>query len=132
MACITQPTLKTLVLNERSQSTFENSVASNDDAWNSHDWTRRRIEIEPGKPLLHHRCTRCRRDIVEEVSTGERYAVHVSAFRFDRLSDEITARWLIETCAKSQPASDDDDRTRFHPAGPPGAPTKRGNRAGKK
>jgi hypothetical protein len=124
--------LKTRVLNERSRSAFENSVASNDDAWNSHDWTRRRIEIEPGKPLLHHRCTRCRRDFVEEVSSGERYAVHVSAFRFDRLSDEITARWLSEPCPKSQTASDEDDRTRFHSAGTPGAATGRGNRAGKK
>ena len=47
----------------------------------------RRIEIEPGKPLVQRHCSRCRRDFVEDPATGERYAVYVSVFRFRKLPD---------------------------------------------
>ena len=71
------------------------------DEWNSHSWARakgRRIEIEPGKPLIQHRCSRCRREFVEDPTSGERYAVYVSVFSFRRLPDLITKRWLSELC----------------------------------
>ena len=71
------------------------------DEWNSHSWARakgRRIEIEPGKPLIQHRCSRCRREFVEDPTSGERYAVYVSVFSFRRLPDLITKRWLGELC----------------------------------
>ena len=71
------------------------------DAWNSHKWSTakgRRIEIEPGKPLVPRRCSRCRRDFVEDPATGERYAVYVSVFSFRKLPDLITKQWLSELC----------------------------------
>ena len=72
-----------------------------DEAWNSHKWSDapwRQIEIEPGRPLTQHRCSRCRRDFVEDTSTGERYAVYVSAFSFRRLPDLVSRQWLRELC----------------------------------
>ena len=48
------------------------------DGWASHKWSSphgRRIEIEPGKPLVQHYCSRCKRDFAEDPSSGERYAV---------------------------------------------------------
>jgi hypothetical protein len=73
----------------------------NRDAWNSHDWTSatgRKVEVEPGKPLVQHHCARCRRDFVEDTPTGERYAVYVSVFSFRKLPDPISKRWLDERC----------------------------------
>ena len=69
--------------------------------WNSHQWSRaqgRRLEIEPGKPLVQHQCSRCRRNFVDDRLSGERYAVYVSVFSFRRLPDLITKQWLGELC----------------------------------
>jgi hypothetical protein len=69
--------------------------------WNSHQWSSaegRLVEIEPGKSLIQHHCSRCRRDFVEDPPTGERYAVYASVFRFRKLPDSITRRWLGELC----------------------------------
>ncbi len=71
------------------------------DAWNSHKWSSargRQIEIEPGKPLIQHHCSRCRRDFVEDQQSGERYAVYVSVFRFRKLPDLVTEQWVGELC----------------------------------
>ena len=71
------------------------------DVWNSHSWSSsqgRRIEIEPGKPLIQYHCSRCRRDFVEDPPSGERYAVYVSVFRFRKLPDLIAKRWVEELC----------------------------------
>ena len=71
------------------------------DAWNSHKWSSaqgQRTEIELDKPLSHHRCSRCKRDFVEDPSTGERYAIYVSVFRFGKLPDLISKQWLRELC----------------------------------
>ncbi len=54
-------------------------------AWNSHKWS-------------SARCSRCRRDFVEDALTGERYAVYVSVFSFRRLPDPISSQWLAEPC----------------------------------
>ncbi len=62
------------------------------DEWNSHRRASakgRRVGIEPGKPLIQNHCTRCRRDFVEDPTSGERYAVYVSVFSFRRLPDLI-------------------------------------------
>jgi hypothetical protein len=56
------------------------------------------VEIESGKPLIQHRCSRCKRDFVEDASTGERYAVYVSVFSFRRLPDPVSRQWLGEPC----------------------------------
>ena len=71
------------------------------DLWNSHQWSTlrgRRVEIEPGKPLIQHHCSRCERDFVDDTPSGERYAVFVSVFTFRRLPEVITKRWLGELC----------------------------------
>ena len=73
----------------------------NGDAWNTHNWSSaegRKVEIEAGRPLIQRHCSRCRRDFVEDPATAERYAVHVSVFRFDRLPDSVSKRWIGEMC----------------------------------
>jgi hypothetical protein len=70
-------------------------------AWNSHNWSDgkgRKVEIEPGQTLIQHHCSRCRRDFVEDLPSGERYAVYVSVFNFRRLPELITKRWIGELC----------------------------------
>jgi hypothetical protein len=69
------------------------------DAWNRHNWSGgRRVEVEPGKSLIQHRCSRCGRDFVEDGQTGERLAVFVSIFSFKKLPESISKRWLGELC----------------------------------
>jgi hypothetical protein len=86
------------------------------DAWNSHQWSSiqgRRVEVDPGKPLVHHQCSRCRRDFVEDSSTGERYAAYVSVFRLRRLPDLITRQWLAELCPGAPLPYDVEVRSRL-------------------
>jgi len=44
-------------------------------AWQSHAWIARQLELQPGTPLVQHICANCGRNFVEEIATGERYAV---------------------------------------------------------
>jgi hypothetical protein len=82
--------------------------------WNTHDWSISRLELVPGQPIIHQVCRECRRGFVEEVSTGELYSVYASIFRFYRLSDEVTARWLSEKCPAERLSADQADmQTRF-------------------
>jgi hypothetical protein len=84
--------------------------------WNTHCWIGRRLALAPGQPLIQRVCNDCARAFVDECSTGERYAVHVSIFKVHRLSDEVTSRWLTEQCPDQRLAGDDADRqTRFIP-----------------
>jgi hypothetical protein len=86
------------------------------DAWNSHKWSNaqgRRVEINPGKPLLQHHCSRCRRDFVEDPATGERSAVYVSVFQFRKLPDLITKQWLSELCPGAPLPYDIEVRSRL-------------------
>jgi hypothetical protein len=84
--------------------------------WTTHCWIGRRLVVAPGQPLIEHVCNDCERAFVDECSTGERYAVHVSIFKVHRLSDEVTSRWLSEQCPTHAPAGDEADRrTRFIP-----------------
>ncbi len=88
----------------------------NHDAWNTHNWTSaegRKVELEPGKPLIQHHCSRCRRDFVEDPQAGERYAVHVSVFRFRRLPDSVTKRWIGEMCPGAPLPQDMEMHTRL-------------------
>jgi hypothetical protein len=89
---------------------METSLSS----WNTHVWFSRRLKLVPGQPLIQQDCHECGRAFVDECSTGERYAVHVSIFRLHRLSDEVTSRWLSEKCPAEPLMADDADRqTRF-------------------
>src|ERR1700687_1083455 len=89
-------------------------METNLSSWNTHDWFGRRLKLVPGQPLIQQDCHECGRAFVDECSTGERYAVHVSIFKVHRLSDEVTARWLSEKCpAESLMADDADRQTRF-------------------
>jgi hypothetical protein len=90
------------------------------DFWLSHKWTsvRGRSLAIAGKTLRQFKCRHCRRDFVQETGSGERYAVHVSMFGFDRLADEVTDRWLKQPCPHTAPRSDDDDRLTRHAAAP--------------
>jgi len=84
--------------------------------WNTHCLTSRRLVLAPGQPLIQRVCNDCARAFVDECATGERYAVHVSIFKLHRLSDEVTSRWLSETCPAQRVAGDEADRqTRFIP-----------------
>jgi hypothetical protein len=83
--------------------------------WNSHQWSSaqgRDVEIEPGKTVIQHHCSRCRRDFVE-APTGERYAVYVSVFRFRKLPDLITRQWLSELCPGAPLPYDIEIRTKL-------------------
>jgi hypothetical protein len=87
------------------------------DTWNSHNWSSaqgRRVEIRPGKQLIQHHCFRCLRDFVEDPSAGERYAVHVSVFTFQRLPDAISDQWLAEPCPGAAPAFDSEVRSQLN------------------
>jgi len=84
--------------------------------WNSHCWIGRRLVLAPGQPLIQRVCSDCGRAFVDDCSTGERYAVHVSIFKIHRLSDEVTARWLSQQCPAQRLAGDEADRgTRYIP-----------------
>ncbi|MDO8433190.1 MAG: hypothetical protein Q7S58_12345 [Candidatus Binatus sp.] len=80
------------------------------DPWNTHEWYNRRLEIQPGKPQMQRYCIRCGRNFVDDLWCDERYAAHAAIFHFERLADEVTARWLIEPCPGTHLPSDDDDR----------------------
>ena len=71
------------------------------DGWDSHNWSSvqgRRVEIEPGNSLIQRHCSRCGRDFIEDSSSGQRYAVCVSGFGFQKLPEPITKQWLGELC----------------------------------
>ena len=81
--------------------------------WDSHNWSKRRVEIEPGKPVIQHHCSRCARDFVEDTPTGERFAVYVSVFRFRKLPEPITKQWLAELCPGAPLPYDIEIRSRL-------------------
>jgi len=84
--------------------------------WNTHCWIGRRLVLAPGQPLIQRVCSECGRAFIDECSTGERYAVHVSIFKLHRLCDEVTMRWLSQGCPAQRLAEDEADRqTRFIP-----------------
>jgi hypothetical protein len=85
--------------------------------WNSHRWA---IMI-PGIRPVRHACRHCRRTFVDDDRTGERYAISGGMLRFERLSDEVTSRWLDGFCPGRPLLGDEDDlKTRF--GAPPSEP----------
>jgi hypothetical protein len=83
-------------------------------AWNTHDWDIRQVELTPGVTADQHTCRQCARHFIREKPTGSSYAIHIGLRQFDRLSEQVTSRWLSEPCAGVVSAKDiDDQRTRF-------------------
>ena len=82
--------------------------------WNTHLWLAapRPIVIEFGQTVIQHRCARCGRDLVTNTSSGSLIAVFVSAISFHQLSDEVTERWLGESCPGRRLSSDEEDRSK--------------------
>jgi hypothetical protein len=85
------------------------------ESWPTHRWIPplgRVLEIE-GQSLRHFRCEACKRDFVEEMESSERNAVNVGSFGFERLSDEMTDRWLRTPCRGNRPVDDEEDRQKI-------------------
>ncbi len=83
-------------------------------AWDTHDWTSRGLEALPHQRIVHRVCGACGRGFFDQFPSGERYAVYDSVFRFHRLSDEVTSRWLSDQCPAERLVADEEDRrTRF-------------------
>lgn len=84
----------------------------------THNWDQpggRRLELQPGKILIHWRCTICRRSFVHDLTAQEWYAAFPRVLDFERL-DGVTQRWLAEECSGHyQPADEQARKT-------PGAP----------
>jgi hypothetical protein len=80
----------------------------------SHIWLLadgRKLEFEPGKPLVHRLCTTCQRNFVYDVAAKEWYAAYPRMFDFDRL-DAVSQRWLSEACPGRYLPSDEEARKR--------------------
>jgi len=73
----------------------------------------------PDQRLVHRVCGVCGRGFLEEFPSGERYAVYDSVFRFNRLSDEVTSRWLSDQCPAERLIADEEDRRTRLSSGPP-------------
>jgi hypothetical protein len=57
----------------------------------------------------------CQRDFVEEMESGERYAANVGTFGFERLSNEVSDRWLRIPCHSYPPVDNPEDRQQILP-----------------
>ena len=91
---------------------------ANGHAWDTHKWSEpdgRRIEIERGRPLTQRNCQRCGRSFVEDHSSEERYAVHVSALFFKRLIDDVNQQWLSTPCPGEKLDTDIQDEKKWKP-----------------
>jgi hypothetical protein len=78
----------------------------------THTWFEpkgRTLELEPGKTLIHQRCTACRRNFVNDLASGEWYAAFPRVFDFERL-DEAAERWMTESCPGPSAAAEAEVR----------------------
>ena len=74
------------------------------DAWKTHDWSDRPLEIDH-EIWIQFVCRKCFRGFVDD-GMGRRYAIYASAFAVHRLSDEVTNRWLSEPCHNERQMAD--------------------------
>ena len=85
-------------------------------SWKTHKWSEpdgRRVEIQRGKPLIQRYCRACGRTFVEDDTSKERYAVHVSAIFFKRLIDDVNQRWLSMPCPGRRLETDVEDEKKW-------------------
>lgn len=87
---------------------------SKENTWRTHRWMTRQIEID-GRNLFLLSCAQCGRDFIEDLCSKERYAVHLSIFRTERLIDRVTEQWCRETCPGKRLKPDDADRLKILP-----------------
>ena len=88
----------------------------NGDFWSNHSWiTSRGREIRRNARVvgLHYHCRNCARNFLFEPASGEIFAIRIGAMRFDRLADEVNARWLNEPCPGQVLESDLLDRKKY-------------------
>jgi hypothetical protein len=85
------------------------------ESWNTHRWlvAKRHLAIKPENIVLQHHCALCGREFVTDPSSNASYAVFASAISFDRLSDEVTKRWLSEPCPGMRLSLDDEYRNKI-------------------
>jgi hypothetical protein len=100
----------------RTRTTAGGEIPMDRDAWNSHQWSTaqgRRIELNPGNPIIQHHCSLCHRDFVEDPTTGGRYAVYVSVFTIWKLPEQVSRHWLGEFCPGSPVSFDVEIRSKL-------------------
>jgi hypothetical protein len=86
-----------------------------DFGWNGHTWHEtkpRELKLGTGAAVLHRHCADCGRDFLIDVNSGMSYAVFASAISFYQLDDEVTERWIRESCVGKRCAADLEDRKR--------------------
>jgi hypothetical protein len=69
----------------------------------------RQLELQPGKTLIHWRCTACRRNFVHDLTAQEWFAAFPRILDFERL-DGVSQRWLAEECSGQYQAADERAR----------------------
>jgi len=86
-----------------------------DTGWNGHQWQAqpRQHRIGAGTLVLHRHCVRCGRDFLTDLISRRTRAVFVSAVSFHQLDDNVTDRWVRETCPGTHSPRDDWDRKRI-------------------
>jgi hypothetical protein len=86
-----------------------------DTRWNGHQWQAqpRQHRIGAGTLVLHRHCVRCGRDFLTDLTSHRTRAVFVSAVSFHQLDDNVTDRWVRETCPGTHSPRDDGDRKRI-------------------
>src|SRR5258708_7565858 len=87
-----------------------------DTRWNGHKWrdaNPRQLQVGAGTPVLHQRCVRCGRDFLMDLASRRARAVSISAVSFHQLDDNVTDRWVRETCPGTHSPRDDGDRKRI-------------------
>jgi len=80
--------------------------------WRTHDWKVRTIEsIAPGGgSRLAFTCRSCGRIFNQTTINSRTWAVDTGGVA---LSDNVTTRWLAETCLRKPADGDEDDRKQF-------------------
>jgi hypothetical protein len=106
---------------ETNLSSLKGLAPPNLSPWKTHDWISRRLEPVSGDRIILQVCRECGRGFIEDRSSGERYAVHVSIFKLHRLSYEVSSKWLSEKCPTECLMADDADCQTRSPDGPFGS-----------
>lgn len=77
--------------------------------WESHDWKVKTLDalLGGGGSRLGFTCRSCERTFGYLTATGRAWAVNA---QWVALSDDVTLRWLRESCPVRPPTNDTEDR----------------------